>query len=145
FELKLSLCLGATRLVDQYEELTDERAIKKALDMEIDNDLSSQLEALGYKPFCVCTTTRLKHKNGEFIIDLDKVDFQDFNYYIGEIEVMVNTKEEVGSAIDNILVYAKQLGLMIAPVRGKVIEYLKRKRPNHYQKLISAGVVFDHE
>ena len=56
---------------------------------------------------------------------------------------MVNDKSEVESAIEKIMDFAKSQNLTIAPVRGKVIEYLKRTKPNHYQALVQAGVVRD--
>ncbi|OGC82605.1 MAG: hypothetical protein A2788_00165 [Candidatus Abawacabacteria bacterium RIFCSPHIGHO2_01_FULL_46_8] len=97
----------------------------------------------GYSPFCTCKTTRRKYKKEPFIIDLDIVDFQDFIYYIGEIELMVNEKSEIESAIGKIIDFAKSQNLTIAPVRGKVLEYLKRVKPNHYQTLVRAKVVKD--
>jgi len=39
--------------------------------------------------------------------------------------------------------FAKTQNLTIAPVRGKVIEYLKRIKPNHYQALVQAKVIKD--
>jgi len=56
---------------------------------------------------------------------------------------MVNEKSDIGGAIEKIMNFAKSQNLTIAPVRGKVIEYLKRVKPNHYQTLIQAKVVKD--
>ena len=95
----------------------------------------------GYLPFYICKTTRKKYKKELFIIDLDVVNFQNFTYNIGEIELMVNEKSEIKSAIGKIMSFAREQGLMIAPVRGKVIEYLKRMRPEHYNALIRSGMV----
>ncbi len=97
----------------------------------------------GYLPFCTCQTERRKYKKGQFIIDLDLVIFQDFTYNISEIELMVNEKSEIESAIEKIIDFAKEQNLTITPVRGKVIEYLKQAKPNHYQILVEKGVVKD--
>ncbi len=56
---------------------------------------------------------------------------------------MVNDKSEIEGAIEKIMTFAKEQNLTIAPVRGKVIEYLKRVKPNHYQSLVQAKVVKD--
>jgi len=143
FELKLPLHEGADRLADQYDELEDEQKIREALNLLANGNLADNLAKAGYSPFCTCKTTRRKYKKEPFIIDLDIVDFQDFTYNIGEIELMVKEKSEIESAIDKIMDFAKSQNLTIAPVRGKVIEYLKRTKPNHYQALVRAKVVKD--
>ena len=143
FELKLPLHEGVDRLADQYDELEDEQKIREALNLPPKGKLADDLAKAGYSPFCTCKTTRRKYKKESFIIDLDVVDFQDFTYNIGEIELMVNEKSEIGSAIEKIMDFTKSQNLTIAPVRGKVIEYLKRTKPNHYQALVRAKVVKD--
>ena len=142
-ELKLPLHKGVDRLADQYDELEDEQKIRKALNLPYNGNLADDLVKAGYFPFCTCKTTRRKYKKEQFIIDLDIVNFQDFIYNIGEIEMMVNEKSEIEKAIEKIMYFAKSQNLTIAPVRGKVIEYLKRTKPNHYQALVLAKVVKD--
>ncbi|OGZ39409.1 MAG: hypothetical protein A3B04_03605 [Candidatus Portnoybacteria bacterium RIFCSPLOWO2_02_FULL_39_11] len=143
FELKLPLHKGAERSADQYDELEDEQKIREALNLPLNGSFADDLTKAGYVPFCICKTTRRKYKKGLFIIDLDIVDFQDFTYNIGEIELMVNEKSEIESAVEKIIDFAKMQNLTIAPVRGKVIEYLRRARPSHYQVLVQSGVVKD--
>lgn len=143
FELKIPLHQGVERLVDQYDELEDEPKIKEALSLSVNINLADDLVKNGYSSFCVCKTTRRKYKKEIFIIDIDTVDFKDFIYNTGEIELMVNEKSEIESAIEKIMTFVKKQKLTIAPVRGKVIEYLKRARPDHYQALVRAGVVKD--
>lgn len=143
FELKLPLHEGVERLADQYDELEDEQKIRTALNLPSNGNLADDLTKVRYSPFCTCKTTRRKYKKEPFIIDLDVVDFQDFTYNIGEIELMVNDKSEIEGAIEKIMDFAKAQNLIIAPVRGKVIEYLKRVKPNHYQALVKSGVVKD--
>lgn len=143
FELKLPLHGGTDRLADRYDELEDEQKIREALNLPSNGNLADNLVKNGYSPFCTCKTTRRKYKKEPFIIDLDIVDFQNFTYNIGEIELMVNDKSEIEGAIEKIMNFAKEQNLTIAPVRGKVIEYLKRVKPNHYQALVQAKVVKD--
>jgi len=143
FELKLPLHKGRERLADQYDEIEDEQKIKQVLNLSPNKNLADNLIKAGYSPFCTCKTTRRKYKKELFIIDLDIVDFQDFTYNIGEIELMVNDKSEVGGAIKKIMNFAKAHNLTVAPVRGKIIEYLKRVKQNHYQTLVKKNVVKD--
>jgi len=143
FELKLPLNNGVERLADQYEELEDEHRIRQTLDLPMNKNLADDLIQAGYFPFCTCKTTRRKYKKEPFIIDLDIVDFQDFTYNIGEIELMVSGKFEIESATKKIMDFAKAQNLTVAPVRGKIIEYLKRVKPNHYQTLVKKNVVKD--
>ncbi|MDD2807479.1 MAG: CYTH domain-containing protein [Patescibacteria group bacterium] len=143
FELKLPLHSGVERLVDQYNELENESEIKEALNFDTDKSLADNLKENDYASFCICKTTRSKYKKGLFIIDLDVVDFQEFTYAIGEIELMVNKKSEIKEAINKIVAFAKENNLKIATVRGKIIEYLKRVKLEHYQALIKTGVVKD--
>ena len=143
FELKLPLHKGVDRLADQYNELEDEQKIRKALNLPSNGNLADDLAKAGYFPFCACKTTRRKYKKEQFIIDIDIVNFQDFIYNIVEIELMVNEKSEIEKAIEKIMYFAKSQNLTIAPVRGKVIEYLKRTKLDHYQALVLAKVVKD--
>jgi len=143
FELKLSLHNGVERLADQYDEIKDEQKIRQILNLPPNKNLADDLIKAGYLPFCTCKTTRRKYKKEPFIIDLDTVDFQDFTYHIGEIELMVRDKSEIEDAIEKIMDFAKAQNLTVAPVRGKIVEYLKRAKPNHYQALVKKKVVTD--
>lgn len=143
FELKLPLHQGTDRLADQYDELEDDASIKDALGFDGENNLADNLINNGYRPFATLTTTRRKYRKGDFIIDLDVIDFGSSTYTIGEIEMMVTDKSEIEGAVERIVQFAGEQGLTIAPVRGKIIEYLKRINPDHYKALVEAGVVRD--
>lgn len=141
WELKMGLNENGKRIADQYDEIENEADIRSALKLPASGELRGVLAANGYEAFCVCKTTRRKYRKNDFIIDLDAVDYSDFSYSLGEIELLVNEKFEIGGAIAKILEFAKAYNLTIAPVRGKGVEYLKRKKPEHYRALIAAGVV----
>ena len=143
FELKLPLYDGPERLADQYDEIEEEEKIKELLEISSEGILKDALNKKGYYPFCSCKTIRKKYKKETFIIDLDKVDFGDFVYNLGEIELMVKSKSEISNAIQKIISFAKENNLTIAPVRGKIIEYIKRTKPDQYEVLIKNGVVKD--
>lgn len=140
-ELKIPLHGGVDRKTDQYNEIEDETEITERLRLPSDGDLKEVLAKNGYQLFCTCTTTRMKYKKDSLIIDLDFVDYGDFIYTLGEIELMVGNKSEIDKAVSSILDFASQNQLVVGQVRGKVIEYLKQKRPSHYQVLTQKGVV----
>lgn len=140
FELKVAVSsLG--KKADQYDEITDEVKIREALQLSPGNNFSNDLKQNGIVPFCSFSTTRKKYKDDPFIIDLDLVDFTSFKYSIGEIELMVESKHDIENAVQQILHYAKEKDLKITPVRGKVVEYIRRTSPQHYSELIKAGIV----
>jgi len=143
FELKIPIKIDINRLTNQYQEIEDEAEIRKFLHLSEEKGLEDDLASKKYSIFCRCTTVRKKYGLNQFIIDLDEVDYGDFKYNLGEIELMINSKEEMALASEKILALAKEKGLELLPVRGKVIEYLKQKRPQHYEVLVKAGVVKD--
>jgi thiamine-triphosphatase len=140
WELKIPMAVG-DRKTDQYEEITEEALIRKYLDLQ-DNgkDMEQTLADAGYAPFCICGTTRTKYRKGDFMIDIDSVEYGDMSYALAEIELLVEDRAEIADASQKILSFAEAEGLEIAPVRGKVIEYLRLKRPEHFEALIKAGV-----
>ena len=144
YELKISQKGNLTAKTNIYEEITDQEQIRKLLEIPKGNNLEQDLIDNGYIPFITCITTRRKYKNGDFIIDLDHVDFDsDFTYNLAEIELTVNDPDQVQEASDKIIAFAEKHGLQTEKIRGKVIEYLHDKRPKHYQALVAAGVVED--
>jgi len=140
-ELKVPLEQKNDTFINQYEEIVDEKRIREKLGIRECNNLLNDLNMTGYSPFCTCKTTRTKYKNNIFSIDLDFVDFGDFTYNIAEVELMVESEKDVDGALDKISNFAKEKKFKIESVRGKVIEYLKRKKPEHYNKLLAKGIV----
>ncbi len=140
--MKLSLDKNAaTRQGDLYDEVEDENKIREILSISKDGNMEENLENNGYSKFCTCKTTRKKYKSGDYGIDIDFVDFGDFNYELAEIELMIEDERETKYALEKIIELAEFVGLKTGYVRGKVIEYLKRKKPKHFQALIKSGVV----
>lgn len=56
---------------------------------------------------------------------------------------MVSSEPKIAAATEKIIIFAEDHGLAIATVRGKIIKYLKRAKPDHYQALVKTGVVKD--
>lgn len=147
FELKLPLLNLAKFItpIDRYEETESEEIIRKTLKLPLIGNLEQLLIETGYQPFFQGWTTRRKYKKGHIFIDIDSVESGDFYYSLAELEILVEDETKIAEAEKHILDCAEELGLKIALVRGKVIEYLKRMKPAHYHALIKAGVVKDEE
>ena len=140
WELKVAMRKRGGRgeqFVDQYDELDDEKEILQKLGLP-PGDIRESLSKNGYESFCTITTTRRKYQRDDFVIDFDLVNY---GYNIVEIEAQVENKEQIPAATEKILSFAKQYGLKTGYVRGKVIEYLRRKNLKHYQALVDSGVV----
>lgn len=82
-------------------------------------------------------------------IDLDEVDFlspdisdmsvmNEEPFVIGEIE-LVSTEEQYSGVV--LAEVFDQLQLSESRIRGKVLEYIYRYRPNHYQALTQCGII----
>lgn len=137
FELKVPLG-GKKKGIYTYEELEDEDSIRKVLNLPPDHSFTDTLTTTGYSPFCTCKTTRTKYKIGEFGLDIDVADFGDLTYELAEIELMVEDRTGMAEAERKILAFAKDHGLSRGDVRGKIIEYIARKRPEHFEALKKA-------
>jgi adenylate cyclase class IV len=138
FELKMPLGGRTNGSVQTYDELEDDESIRKALNLPFDQPLVDTLTAAGYNPFCICKTTRTKYKIGEFGLDVDVADFGDFTYELAEIELMAEDAAAMAEAERKILEFAKKHGLALGEIRGKIIEYIARKRPEHFEALKKA-------
>ena len=141
FELKIPLGDNTTRTIDQYRELETDSQIREALGMGTGEDLETDLNRVGYRMFCHCSTMRKKYLRGEFGIDLDEVRYDEGSTYrLAEIELMVS-EDQVEKANQRIQEFAVQHGLEDRVIRGKVIEYLFRYNLPHYDALKIAGVL----
>lgn len=139
FQLKLPLHQdGIDTSIDQYNELEHEDDIREALNLPQSQSLIETLTENGYRSFAAITTTRSKYKKDDLIIDMDSADY---GYKIVEIETLVDAKDKIEEAARRILDFASRNGLTISPIRGKLIEYLRRNDPRHYQALVQADVV----
>ena len=143
-ELKVPMSEVMTRTAEQYEEVENESEIRKLLNLPEEGRLEKVLGQNGFEKFCECITTRQKYTKDGFIIDIDEVKYPEFVYKIGEIELLVKEKAEMEEASKKIVNFAEANGIKFAPVRGKVIEYLKRVRPDHYRAMVDAKVIIDY-
>jgi len=139
YELKLPINASGFGF-NTYEEEENEDEICKSLGLEQIGILSETLEKAGIKPFCTIKTERRSFLKDSIRID---VDVTDFGYSLVEFEILAQSESQIKEAEEKILHLAKIFGLREGNVRGKVIEYLKRNSPSHYQALIESGTVVE--
>lgn len=145
WELKVPVGDNTNRHTDFYNELETEPEIRIALKLATGKSFEDDLAAAGYAKFASIITTRRKYKKGNFNIDLDSVRYEDGgDYALAEIELMVD-QTAILEAQKKIEELAKVFSISLTPPRGKVLEYLYRKRPDHYQALKTAGVLRGRE
>lgn len=144
FELKIAAVKKEdNKETNFYHELDSEKEIRRRLKVGGNGNLLADLSKAGFIKFGECATVRRKYQNREFIIDLDIVTFPDSNlvFKIGEIELLVPTKDDMPQAYQKIAKFAVGHGLSVMPVRGKVLEYLKLFKPDTYDMLKRAWSV----
>lgn len=101
--------------IDQYIEIEDKLRIIDRLAFVlkaencglVDKTTNNVVEVLGLKPIARFESFRVKYKLDSFTIDLDKTDF---DYELGEIEVICKRKGDVEHAKADICDMAEKLG-----------------------------------
>lgn len=141
WDLKIPKHVIGKDLTQQYQEIEGEDKIREVFGLPVKNDFVLDIKEFGYEVFCRCETFRKKYQKEGFNIDIDLVDYGDFEYSLAEIELMVESEELMNMAAKKIEEFATNSGLKNAYVRGKVREYLFRKRPKHFKAMIDAGVI----
>lgn len=121
-----------------YDEIEDEHGIRGFLHIPTAGSLDEDLAKAGYKSFAKITKERRSCEKEGFHIDLDICDF---GYELAEIELLLEDGNQRQHALKRIEEFADRMGLDQTPVRGKIIEYLYRFAPEHYQVLVDAGVI----
>lgn len=141
FEIKLPMGKNDRGLANRYQEVEGEDRIRQIFAINPERSFREDIKSFGYETFARCSTTRRKYKKDKFIIVLDKADFGDFKFSISEIELMVEDAGEMQKASKEIAEFGKKQGLVDKNSQGKIIEYLKAKKPKHYKALVEGRVV----
>lgn len=138
YELKIPILDQEQNKTDQYRELEDDGDISNFLQLPAEGKLEEQLTKNGYSPFCAIETTRKTFTDNKFTIVLDLTDF---GYNIAEVELLINDEKQASLATQEIYDFAQNLGLPLSPVRGKVIEYLRLTKEDHFKALVASGTI----
>ncbi|KAK3726773.1 hypothetical protein QZH41_010422 [Actinostola sp. cb2023] len=138
-------------LVDSYRELDNEKDILEALadyispnvkDMKSMTDMTDFVKAFGLKVFASFKTTRTKYRLDGVSVDLDVASF---GYSVGEIEIVVESEEEIPDAEAKLENLAKKLGInWKASYPGKLEEYLRLHNLSLYREFVAKGVLRNH-
>ncbi len=137
WELKIGHRLNHENLSRTYEELEKDGLIAAWLGLPGEN-LAQEISNTGYRPFARIEKARRSYLRNGFRLDLDKCDF---GYDVAEIELLIDSIDGQQEANDRIAAFAESIGLDSTPLRGKVVEYLYRFLPDHYQALLDADVL----
>ncbi len=140
FELKIPMNVAIEeRATDRYRELETDEEIAAYLKLPEYKAFADALQQMEYAPFATITTKRRKYKKDGYGIDLDATDF---GYNVAEIEHMTDDESKIHDATQKLVEYAAAYGLSESNVTpGKVVEYLRRNNPVHFQTLIEAKVI----
>ncbi len=107
-------------------------------------DLILALAESGYLPFAELEIYRASWwATDDFILTRDTVYtvLDEFRYHALYISLLVESEEERFIAAERIIAFAQSIGLSTAPVRSKLIEYLRLFRPDHFAFLVAQGVI----
>jgi thiamine-triphosphatase len=141
FELKLPPNRDLRNIDNQarrYEELTEEPDIINALGFS-GADITTLLTDNNYKSFADLVTTRTSYKHGQYRIDIDHTNF---NYSIGELELLVEDVKEVKAAEKKLIQFLAERDISYSKNDfGKVAYYLQKNSSEHFDKLVEAGVI----
>ncbi len=140
FELKVPMNQKLKeRVSDQYKELEEERYILEYFQAPVGQLFADFMTKNAFNPFCTITTTRKKYRKDGFGIDLD---ITDFGFTVAEIELMAKNSSTMEEATNAILAFAKKhkIEAMGAPW-GKVIEFLRLNKPEHFERLKALWII----
>lgn len=127
------------RVTDQYDEVSEETAIASVLHLPSDQPLVDVLVAEGYTPVVQITTSRTKYTLDDIVIDIDETDF---GVVRGELELLVADLALAEEAQRRLTQVVETYGLeSVQQDTGKVTEYIRRFRPDHYAALVQAGIL----
>lgn len=128
FELKIKLPNGSSN------EIEDEEEVRKYLNTELPIQDFVDKNMIVFSDYI---NNRRKYKKGEFVIDVEGLDFVErvLKGKVIEIELMVSNENEVSLAIDKILNFAKEYGITHKKIPAKREIYLMVYNPDLYKKL----------
>ncbi len=129
FELKISRRELADKDIGVEKETEDAEEVKKYFNTK--KDLQTFVNEEMYV-FSNYKNTRKKYKNGEFHIDVDKLDF---GHNVVEIEIMVEKIEDVKNAKESIVNFAKKYNFDLGEVPSKGEKYFEIVEPGRYKEL----------
>jgi uncharacterized protein YjbK len=143
FEMKVGAPSNLTSLgMTDYEEVRDINRIALTLGISTEEVNEYGLQVAGYPIFCSCITSRSKWKNGVFTVDVDDSSFAgypNFSFPVVELEVEAENLEKA-EELARSLFSERRIDFRLLPF-GKICEFLRVNKPNHFQVLVDVGVI----
>ncbi|XP_053558299.1 thiamine-triphosphatase [Bombina bombina] len=138
--------LGLSGASTQYREVNCEAEIISRVSEELGVPCPLSLDSLPLQEFATFVTRRRRFQipqSGDsrhsVIVDLDMADF---GFEVGEVEVLVDTQDEVENALQEVEEICKKMGVLSdSPVPGKMSTFLRLNRTEHYNRLREAHVL----
>ncbi len=143
FEINLPMDKNGKGFANRYQEVEGEDKIRQIFAINPEKSFREDIRSFGYETFLRCSTERREYKKGKFKIIFDEADFGDFKFSISEIELMVENAGEIQKASEEIFEFSRKQGLVNKNNQGKIIEYLRAKKPKHFKALVERGVVVE--
>ena len=123
FELKIKKTTGAS------QEIEDEGDIKKYFKTNLD---LKEFVRENLIPIIDYKTKRKEYRKGEFVIDIDELSF---GYKMCEIEILVETENQIKEAEEKILNLAREYNFEFKKILSKRAEYLRLFKPEIYKEI----------
>lgn len=113
-------------------EYTDDESILKNLQINESYTSVADLVQKEMHPVCDFVNTRKEYKKDEFIVDVDSMNF---GMDVVEIELQVESEDQIHEAEQKILQLAQSFGMEVKDLPGKTILYLRKMKPEIYQQI----------
>jgi len=151
WQIKESCNQGLSEIDDNIEY--DEKDIRNILDLG-SGSMEKEIALKDYKPLCKIVSYRRSYKVGQFTISTDnaKVEGSGWAYRLGEIELIIDSKDYIQEAKSKINVFINNVNkksiekgsekiFVDGIALGKLPEYLRRKKQHLFNLMIKAEVV----
>ncbi|XP_031561495.1 thiamine-triphosphatase-like [Actinia tenebrosa] len=129
---------------DSYYEVDNEKEILRSVATYVSMDTSVKsvqefVTGSRLRVFASFKTRRMRYEIDGLFIDLDSASF---GYNVGEIEMMVGSKDDIAGAEIKIESLAKRLGInWKTKQHGKLGEYLYLNNPTLFKQLVESKVL----
>ena len=122
--------------MDEYEHLTDQIKIpKKEIEEEATiiallnlpgaTTLKEAIAFAGYAPRFTVNKTRKKYRSGDIVIDIDHVQRGDGIHRKCELEIIIESQDEIEQATKKLAEFAAQNGITVDKTKQSFIDIIK--------------------
>ena len=113
-------------------EYTDEKSILENLKLTENKDSLGELVSKHMQVVCDFITIRKEYTKQAFVIDVDQMDF---GVGVTEIEMLVETEDQISDASKKILDFAESFGMEAKKLPLKTEMYLQKTKPEIHKEI----------